>query len=77
LYLDIYLLRNLFSLFFLLVNRDEQSAGKIDEILAQLEFICAEESLRKSDDISVSNLSQEPGLLALGERNINKYEGKY
>ena len=57
--------------FFPVVNRDEQSAGKIDEILAQLEFICAEESLRKSDDISVSNLALEPGLLDLGERNID------
>ena len=33
---------------FFSVTRDEQNAGKIDEMLAQLEFICLEESGRNN-----------------------------
>ena len=41
-----------------IVARDEQSAGKIDELLAKLDFYCTEEAARESiDETSLSSLS--------------------
>jgi hypothetical protein len=49
------------------VSRDEGSAGRVDELLARLEFICAEESLRERTSDKSSELSDSTVCFDKGE----------
>ena len=57
-----------------MVSRDEQSAGKIDELLAKLDFISSEETNRKDDPESSSSIVDSPEYTdaVAGEMEITK-----